>query len=169
MAKTKPTRRATGRSPAKKSATKATRGSGLKGKVGGTADAARRFGGKLDFGTPSRKAHPADHRVKVKVDERQSTRNGPEGLRQVGVSAVGYDPGHSGGAADTDIIGVGTQGGSTVSTDGTLGQRRGRDLTTRGGSAPFASGRRSKSTPDLVGRHGASKRVRGTTHNAGEA
>jgi hypothetical protein len=133
-----------------------------KGKVGGNPDAAKRFGGKLDFGTPSKKAHPADQRVKERRDLRPSQRNGPEGRRVVGVGAYGWDPGHSGGAADTDIIGVGTPGGSSVSTDGTLGKRKGKDLTTRGGSAPFASGRRSKNpSPNLVGKVGGDKRVRG--------
>lgn len=184
MAKTSASKRsagrtaaASGRASAKSSSSKSargpvkaaakSRGAAGRGKVGGNPDAARRFGGKLDFGTPSRKAHPADQRVKERTDLRPSQRNGPEGRRVVGVGAYGWDPGHSGGAADTDIIGVGTPGGSSVSTDGTLGKRKGKDLTTRGGSAPFASGRRSKNpSPGLVGKVGGDKRVRGGTTNS---
>jgi hypothetical protein len=182
MAKTNPTKRSTAakrtttkkptaRSKSKSAPTpppKARRGNA---KVGGSRTAAGSFGGKLDFGTPSKKAHPADHRVKDRRDRSPSQRNGPEGRRVVGVGAYGWNAGHSGGAADTDIIGVGTPGGSSVSTEGTLGRRKGKDLTTRGGAAPFASGRRSKSKPDenLTGKVGGDKRVRGgTTHNAAQ-
>lgn len=140
-----------------------------KGKVGGSAKEAAKFGGKLDFGVPPAKARPGDRRVKTKADT-PSARAGREGQRVVGVGAYGDTPGKSGGEADVDILGIGTQGGSSVSTEGTLGRKRGKDLTSEGGSTPFAAGRPAKGRKqsDVAGKVGGSKRVRGTTHNAGQ-
>jgi hypothetical protein len=134
-------------------------------KVGGSKQAARKFGGKNDFGIPAKEATVAndDPYGRVKGPEKGTgpTRSGAQGRRTTGVGApTGPAGAGRGGDLDPDIIGVGGTGG--VARDGP-DRTQGPDIT-EGGSGTFASGPPAKGdNQPPKGQHGGSVRVQGTT------
>lgn len=136
------------------------------GKVGSSPDAARKVGGKGDFGIPE---SDVPGRQYTSENTKQSDPGsahphaGTEGgdrTAGVGGDDVG-DGSNSAGDIDTSIVGVGT-GGSGVGEP--TGRGPGPD-DSDGSSNEFASGPPSKSKPDksAVGKVGGNKRVRGST------
>jgi len=126
-------------------------------KVGSDPSAARRAGGKTDFGVPERLALSEYARRKSRAAKFQPTTSHPsdprqeigaiqEGRRESGVGKSNAGPGAaSAGDLDPDIIGVGT-GGSGISQSGPDEQVSPAEEST-GGSEQFASG------PPAVGKN----------------
>jgi len=151
-------------------ASSARKRSASRGKVGSDPKALRRVGGKGDFGAPEAKEiernyvsnetrhndpGAAPSRLKDRLDD----------PRESGVGAPDSGPGSgSGGDLDTDIVGVGF-GGSGVAQSGPT-RTEGADITTTGGSEPFAAPG-PKGHPDKNPRR---TRVRGSTvdHSGGD-
>lgn len=137
-------------------------------KVGTDEKAAEAFGGKLDFGIPADEATAQndDPYGRVKGPEKGTgpTRSGDQGVRIDGVGApTGPAGAGSGGDLDPDFIGLDKMGGmANDPPDRTTGP----DMTSRGGSAPFASGSPAEGKGNLPPGHvGGDKRVRGSTTN----
>ncbi len=134
-------------------------------KVGGSKEAARKFGGKHDFGIPAEEATAENDfphgRAKGPQKGTGPTRSGAQGRRTSGVGApLGPAGSGSGGDLDPDIVGVGGTGG--VAREGP-DRTRGADITT-GGSQTFASGPPAQGKNEgAPGHHGGSVRVKGTT------
>lgn len=121
------------------------------GKVGSSGAAADEVGGPLDFGVPASEAkRPVEEGGRAKGPEQGTgpTRSGARGVRTVGVGApVGPEGSGSGGDLDPDVIGLDGRGG--VALDPTEHRTRGPDITTAGGSKPFASGNPAKGQNEL--------------------
>ena len=109
-------------SSGKKKSTRRRSSAGDNGKVGSAPAAARRFGGKIDFGVPESKAHTEFARRKSREAKFTPTPSRPSdprqeigAIQQARVSGVGKSnagPGAaSGGDLDPDFIGVGTGAG----------------------------------------------------------
>jgi hypothetical protein len=137
-------------------------------KVGTDPEAAEEFGGKLDFGIPANEATAEndDPYGRVKGPEKGTgpTRSGSSGVRIDGVGApTGPAGAGSGGDLDPDFIGLDRMGG--LAND-PAGDTCGPDKTSRGGSAPFASGEPAEGKGNLPPGHvGGDKRVHGSTTN----
>ena len=163
---TKTKKRATSSSRRKMST--ASRGR-KRGKVGSDRNAARRVGGKLDFGAPEdnlRERQYVSEETKRSDPGAAPIRIKTTGPRESGVGAPESGPGGaSGGDLDPDIVGVGF-GGSGVAQTGPT-RTEGPDITTTGGSEPFAApgpkGHRPSGPPRI-------ERVRGSTvdHSGGD-
>jgi hypothetical protein len=146
-------------------------------KFGADPRAAKKFGGKNDFGIPASSAartRAVSDEIKNQPEGSHRTdprpaRSGEDGARVTGVGGNASGPGSSsGGDLDPDIVGVGT-GGSGISQagpDDNVSQPEMSDGT----SNEFASGppARGRNQSKRRGRVGGTKRVQGTTHNAGE-
>jgi hypothetical protein len=132
------------------------------GKVGSDPQAAKGVGGKGDFGVPesdvvgreyvsreTKANDPGAAPVRIKVGDE---------ARESGVGSNESGPGSgSGGDIDTDVVGVGFEG-SGVSSSGP-DRTEGADITTQGGSEPFAAPG-PKGNPDAPPRREV---VKGTT------
>jgi hypothetical protein len=112
------------------------------GKVGSDPRAVKDIGGKGDFGAR------ADDQVERAYVSQETKHNDPgaapsrikigDEARESGVGANESGPGSgSGGDIDTDIVGVGF-GGNGLAADGP-DRTEGPDMTTKGGSEPFAA------------------------------
>jgi hypothetical protein len=83
-------------------------------KVGSDPNAVKAFGGKGDFGIPSRDPVLREHEGDIQGRPAGSAPgySGARGVRTTGVGSMGGEPGHdSGGDLDTDIIGFDGKGG----------------------------------------------------------
>jgi hypothetical protein len=135
-------------------------------KVGGSAKAAKSFGGKADFGVGNSN-RPAQRAASRTSRERSTQRRNPRDLppragvesREAGVGGQESGPGsYSGGDVDPSVIGVGT--GSGVAASGPDDESNIGAAETTGGSEEFASG------PPAAGRNqgrGAEQRIQGST------
>lgn len=123
-------------------------------KVGEDVEAAKKFGGKQDFGAPESDRIEREYASRAARSQDKGGAPGHatgEGQRVEGVGANASGPGSgSGGDLDTDIVGVGT-GGAGIATSGQIHEPPGPD------DAQSTSG---KTKPV---RHGASQPVKGTT------
>jgi len=132
-------------------------------KVGDSAEAARRVGGKADFGKPEQLAEKETRFHEFEYRPRPAgshmTASGESGRREHG---VGTDPKHgahaggSGGEVDPDIIGFGTPGGGSMTTDGELGKTSGPDMVE---PPAHPEQHRQHPTPNV----GGNREVHGTT------
>ena len=174
MARSPSSRRSAGRS---KSGSTSRRGGSPKasgkGKVGSRSRAARKFGGKTDFGVPASRSNTEYSRRKSREAKFNPTTSHPSDPRQeigatqqVRVSGVGQSNAGPGGASsgdvDPDIVGVGTGSG--------IGQAPADPSSvagpewTDGSSNEFASGPPARGENQTgKGRAGGSMRVRGST------
>jgi hypothetical protein len=124
-------------------------------KVGSDARAARKIGGKGDFGVsprdvPGEVIEGAEQAPGIRGGTRV-TRGGATGTRTTGVGARSGRPGSgSGGDLDTDIIGVGTDG-SGIAARPPRGVTAGPSSTT-GSSDEFASGPPARGSQPTRGR-----------------
>ena len=155
------------------------------GKVGSDARAARKVGGKLDFGVPETGSERNRRYVseEIKANDPGSAPEPSSGTAGVGqrVSGAGGNASgvgsSSGGDVDTDIIGIG-QGGTTVSQAGPDDRTDGPDMIGGDQSAseafaakPPPGARNAKRDSSRKGRPGArGKAVRGSTvdHSGGD-
>jgi len=133
--------------------------------------AGREVGGKRDFGIPASRARGATKaggRGKDRDQGTGPTRGGVDS-RETGVGAATGSPGAgSGGDLDPDIVGLDGRALAKAPVDRTSGP----DMTERGGSAPFASGRPAKGeNAKPRGKVGGSRRVTGgdtVDHSGGD-
>lgn len=176
--KAKDTRSAS-RKPASKPAGKSTRPEGKRsapgkagkgaGKVGSSPQAARKRGGKLDFGIPEPSAarySRQEGRVYGKEAGAPQGHAGTAGRRDTGVAGVEGQPGaSSGGDVDTSITGVGSEGRGLAQSAPdriTIGPSQ-----STGGSEEFASGPPAEGKNAVPrGRVGGKKKIEGTAVNA---
>jgi hypothetical protein len=121
-----------------------------KSKVGSDVDAARKFGGKKDFGAPESETIEREYASRAtKSQDKGAPAAHPtgEGQRVSGAGASAGGPGSaSGGDLDPDFIGVGT-GGSGIATSGKINEPRGPDDADAATGSP-ASTSSSPSKPD---------------------
>ncbi len=111
------------------------------GKVGSDPEAARSIGGEGDFGAPE--SNPVERAYASRETKRRDpgaapSRSTADGRRDSGAGSPQSGPGSgSGGDLDPDIVGVGFGGSGVAQTGPTRTQ--GADITTGGGSEPFAA------------------------------
>lgn len=147
-----------------------------RGKIGSDPKTAKEELAKGDFGVSP------ENRVETAYAARRAKHQDPGGMNQrlqrgdgaresgVGASVGGRGAG-SGGDLDTDIIGVGT-GGSGISQNGPDDRVDGPDMTTVGGSEPFAApgpkGHRNAQPSSPMGRGSTVDRSGGDVTTTGD-
>lgn len=159
-------RRSAGEHPGR-TAEKATKSARAREKVGSSVESTQKYGSKLDLGVPASRARgpiKSGGRGKGPEQGTGTRRAVGEGRRTSGVGyPLGSDGTGSGGDLDTEIIGVGSGAGIAA---GPPGHTEGPDVTTQGGSEPFASGPPAKGRNTAPrGNVGGSKRIKGDSHD----
>jgi hypothetical protein len=131
-------------------------------KVGSDPQAIKEFGGKGDFGIPSRDPVLREHEGEIVGRPAGSAPgySGARGARTTGVGSKGGEPGHdSGGDLDTDIIGFDGKGGlaATPASEPLGGPDDAGDPSDTFASGKHASGRNGI----RPGTHGAAPSAQG--------